>query len=296
MKKLFSHKNKILASGLLIAFSTLVSCKKLIQIPPNPATKITRAEQYADSASTMSVVAGVYSYSFSGGIPYNNGYFTLTTSLSAHEITGGYGDESQFSSYTLTPVNNEIPTLWIQTYSSIYDVNDVLAGVTNNSNLSASFIKQITGEMEFVRAFYYFNMVNLFGGVPLATTTDYTVNAQSSRASVSAVYTQILTDLNDANKKLTAAYPASPTVLYGHARPNLYTVIALQAKVHLYQGNWQAAYTEADSVIRLGGFSLVTNLNNVFLDGSTEAIWQLPVENANSGSSGSSKLFFTFFF
>jgi hypothetical protein len=57
----------------------------------------------------------------------------------------------------------------------------------------------------------------------------------------------------------------------------LYTAIALQAKVNLYRGNWQGAYNEADSVIRLGGYGLVqTGLTKVFLNGSTEAIWQIP--------------------
>ena len=284
MKKLFSHKNKILAGGLLIALSTLGSCKKLIQIPANPPTQITRQQVFADSATAISAVAGVYSYTpsqNSQGIPYEDGNFTVTTSLSGHEVTytAGYGDYAQFSSYTVTPINAEVSALWSTPYSAIYQVNDVLGGITNNSNLSASFVKQITGEMEVVRAFYYFNMVNLFGGVPLVTTTDYATNAQSPRASASAIYTQILTDLADAVKKLPATYPSS-----GHVRANLYTAVALQAKVHLYQGNWQAAYTEADSVIRLGGFNLEPNLNNVFLDGSAEAIWQVPIENTYGGS------------
>lgn len=63
----------------------------------------------------------------------------------------------------------------------------------------------------------------------------------------------------------------------------MYTAIALQAKVNLYQGNWQSAYNEADSVIRLGGYSLVqTGLTKVFLSGSTEAIWQIPGAQAFS--------------
>jgi hypothetical protein len=283
MKKLFSIKNKILAGGLLITISTLVSCKKLIEIPANPPTQITRQEQFADSASTMSAVAGVYSYTSSGGIPYSDANLTITTSLSAHEINGGYGDQAQLNSYTLTPLNGEVTSLWSSNYQAMYQVNDVLNGITNNTKLSASFVKQVTGEMEVVRAFYYFNMVNLFGGMPLVTSTDYVANAQLPRASASAVYVQILADLTDAVKKLPAAYPSS-----GHIRPNLYTALALLAKVHLYQGQWLAAYHEADSVITQGGFSLETNLNNVFLDGSQEAIWQVPIESSYSGSAEAS--------
>lgn len=273
----------MLAVCLIITTGAFVSCKKLIEIPANPPTAITRQQAFADSATAISAVAGVYSYTPSSnaqGIPYEDGLFTVATSLSAHEVNyTGSGDESQFYSYTLTSKNQEINDLWSAPYAAIYQVNDVLAGITNNNALSASFVKQITGEMEVVRAFYYFNMVNLFGGVPLVTNTDYATNAQSARASVSAVYTQILKDLNDAVKKLPVTYP-SP----GHVRPNLYTAIALLAKVHLYKGDWQAAYNEADSVIRLGGFSLSADLSSVFLDGSPEAIWQVPIENTYGGS------------
>jgi hypothetical protein len=281
MKILSFNKNKTLAAGLLIAISTTVSCKKLIQIPPNPPTQITREEQFADSATTMSAVVGVYSYTYGGGIPYSDGNFATSTSLSANEVAfnAGYGDNAEFSSYTLTPINQEIPALWSAPYGALYQVNDVLSGITNNSQLSASFIKQITGEMEVTRALYYFNLVNLFGGVPLVTSTDYANNAQLPRVTASAIYVQILTDLNDAVKKLPASYP-SP----GHLRPNLYTALALLSKVHLYQGKWQSAYNEADSVIKSGLYDLTdTPLSGVFLDGSAEAIWQVPNESTYSG-------------
>jgi hypothetical protein len=282
MKKIFSYKNKILA-GLIVALSTLVSCKKLIEIPVNPPTQITRQQVFADSATTISAVAGVYSYTPGGhGMPFTDGFFTTSTSLSGHEVayTGGYGDNAQFYSYTVTPINDEITSLWTAPYSEIYQINDVLAGITDNNNLSASFVKQITAEMKVVRAFCYFNMVNLFGGVPLVTTTDYKTNAQMPRASAVVVYAQIVTDLNDAVKNLPITYPSS-----GHARPNLYTAVALQAKVNLYRGQWQAAYNEADSVINSGLYDITTTpLSDVFLEESAEAIWQVPIQNLYGGS------------
>jgi hypothetical protein len=281
MKKLFSYKNKVLAGGLLIALSTVFSCKKLIEIPVNPPTQITRQQVFADSSTTITAVAGVYSFTPGGsGLPYKDGMLTISTALSAHEVIGGYGDQAQFYSYTVTPINGEVSSLWQAPYSEIYQVNDVLAGITNNSNLSPAFVKQITGEMKFVRAFCYFNMVNLFGGVPLVTTTDYRTNTQLPQASVDAVYTQILADLDDAVKKLPVTYPSS-----GHMRANLYTAVALQAKVHLYQEKWPSAYTEADSVIKSGLYDITTTpLSDVFLDGSAEAIWQVPILDKYQGS------------
>jgi hypothetical protein len=271
MKKLSSNKNKLIA-GLLLVAGLYTSCKKLIEIPPNPPTAITQAEEFADSTKAMAAVAGVYSYNSGSGFAYSDATFTITTGLSADELSYTLiSDRQQFYGYTLTALNSSIPSLWAYPYQSIYQANAVLGGITNNDQLSASFKKQITGEMEVVRALYYFNLINLFGAVPLVTSTDYTISTHISRSSVAAVYTQIIADLTDASQKLPASYPSD-----GRARPNLYTALTLLSKVYLYQGKWQSAYNEADAVIKSGIYSLEPNLNNVFLDGNNEAIWQLP--------------------
>ena len=262
----------IITIGLLLVAASFASCKKLIEIP-NPPSSITQEEQFADSLTTLSAVTGIYTLSNGYGFAYSNVYFTSLPALSADELTYvPVNDFQQFYNYSLTPLNSGITTLWGNIYQSIYQVNTVLGGVTNNNRLSATLQKQITGEMEVVRALYYFSLVNFFGDVPLVTSTDYNVTARLPRSSVAAVYSQIMRDLADARKKLTATYPSA-----GRLRPNLYTATALLAKVNLYQSHWQSAYNEADSVIRLSGCSLVqTGLGKVFLDGSTEAIWQVP--------------------
>ena len=273
MKKIFSNSNNIMIGFLFVALS-VASCKKLIEIPANPPSSITQQQQYADSITAMSAVAGVYTYNAGNGFAYSDGYLTFTTGFSSDELSYALSnDNQQFYSYTLTPLNSSISSLWSYAYQSIYQVNDVLNGITNNPGLSATFQKQITGEMEVVRALYYFNMINLYGDVPLVTTTDYSESSRLARASVADVYSQIMTDLADARNNLPVTYPSA-----GRARPNLYTVMALQAKVNLYLGNWQNAYNEADSVIRLGNYQLEPTLNNVFLNGSKEAIWQLPAK------------------
>ena len=281
MKILSFNKNIKLTGGLLIAMLTFVSCKKLIQIPANPPSAVTQAQQFADSATSMSAVAGVYTYNSRGaGFGYSDANLTIATGLSSDELSyTGSADQQQFYTYTLTPLNNEVAALWASPYKGLYQVNDVLNGITGNKNLSVSFIKQISAEMKVVRALYYFNLVNLFAGttlgVPLITSTDYNTTAHLPRSAVSVIYSQVLADLSAAAKSLPPDYPSA-----GRTRPNLYTAQTLLAKVNLYQGNWQAAYNEADSVINSGTYVLTDSLNNVFLDGSTEAIWQIPAAQA----------------
>lgn len=278
MKTRSFNKNIFSAGYLLIMVGILASCKKLVEIPANPPSFITREQQFADSTSVMSVVAGVYTYNQSKGFGYSDGNFTIATGLSADELstTQSASDQPQFYNYSLTPINSSIIALWQYPYQGLYQVNDVLEGITNNDKLSASFVNQITGEMKVLRALYYFNLVNIFGGVPLVTSTDYRVNSRLPRASVDAVYTQIVADLSDALNKLSPDYPTG--VRY---RPNMYTAKALLAKVYLYQGKWQAAYKEAGDIVGSNVYGLAeVPLDAVFLDGSDEAIWQIPAKNS----------------
>ena len=271
--------NYAMMMGLTLATAMtmmLTACKKLIEIPPNPPTEISTSEQFVDSATTMTAMANVYSYPSGqgSGFTFNDGLLSLCTGLSSDELSIGNNSQAfflQFLQYGVTPLNTTIAALWNHPYASIYPVNAVMSGVATSSGLSAPLKTQLTGELELVRALYYFDLVNLFGAVPLVLTTDYNVSAKIGRTSVDSVNAQIMTDLQAAQQALPVAYPSS-----GHLRPNLYTVKALLARVELYQKNWQAAYNAADTIIHSGLYSLEPNLNNVFLDGSQEAIWQLP--------------------
>lgn len=276
-----SIKQYFFPAALLLTALLAASCKKLIQIPASPPTQISEKDQYADSASAMGAIAWVYTYAAGtvSGVPYENGELVTSVGLSSDELVQPQPYDAymtEFYNYTLTPINGDLDEIWAEPYTSLYAVNDVIANVTNNANMSASFRTQITAEMKVVRAFYYFQLVNLFGGVPVVTGIDYKVNAPLPRASVDSVYGQIISDLTSAQQVLPVDYPSS-----GHVRPNQYVADALLAKVYLYRQDWQDAYNMANTVIGSGTYSLVSDPNLVFLDGSTEAIWQLPTAGTN---------------
>ena len=281
MIKLFFN-NKITIAGLLLISVLAPSCKKLIEIPGNPPTAITETQQFTDSATTMTAVVGVYSYTAfaSSGFMYNNANFTACTSVSANDLVFTAQSDvgmQQFNTNGVNDQNSYANTLWSNPYTGIYIVNTILNNIAANNAFSASFKTQITGEMKMVRAFYYFNTVNLFGDIPLVLSTDYKKTAVLPRTSVDGIYAQILSDLADAQKALPAAYPSE-----GRVRPNLYTVLSLLSKVQLYRKQWQAAYDAANTVIGSGLYTLESDPNNVFHDGSNEAIWQLPATGSNN--------------
>jgi len=273
--------------AIILLFSVFcISCKKLIEIPGSPPQKISDHQVFADSADAVAAVAGIYSnfkVASSGfGLSFGNGLITETTGLSGDELnTSNIGDPNvgQLAENSLVSSNALITSLWAGAYSpAIYQVNDCVAGLKQSTGLSVSLKNQLIGEAEVVRAFYYFHLVNLFGAIPLITTTDYKVAGTAPRSPVSVVYAQVVSDLLDAQKRLTSNYPT-----FTRSRVNSYVASALLAKVYLYQSQWQNAFNESDQVIQSGLYQLETDLNNVFLDGSAEAIWQLPANGTYFG-------------
>lgn len=262
----------------VIAFITMniVSCKKLIEIPANPPNEILEKNVFADSVNTMSAVAGIYNTFGVGAysLLFHSGGLTACTGLTGDElvtIPTNDADYVELNANAVTADNGAISGLWVNAYHALYLINASLKGISESTGISASLKQQLTGELKVDRALYYFNLVNMYGGVPLVLSTDFNVTKSQARAPVDDIYAQILMDLTDAQKLLTEAYPSA-----GRARPNLYTANALLAKFYLYRGDWQNAEAMASSIINSGLYSLVADLNSVFIEGSNEAIWQLP--------------------
>lgn len=282
MKK-FSNTINIYVWLLLLLSVIFTSCKKLVEIPSNPPNALSSSQVFADSTNIMSAVAGIYSYNTVGasiGFAFQDGNVVQSTGLSSDEFSTSITSNAslpQFYNNNIQSRNDIIGATWRDIYNSIYQVNACITGINSTNSTSAGLKKQLIGELEVVRAFYNFNLVNLYGGIPIVTSIDYNINATLPKASAEAVYAQIIEDLTDAETKLSADYPSS-----GHIRPNLYVANALLAKVYLYQGQWQKANDMASSVINSGQYILEPELNNVFLDGSQEAIWQISTNGSVS--------------
>jgi hypothetical protein len=256
----------------LVIFTLSASCKKFVVIP-NSKSQISTAAVFADSTNATAAVLGIYINMMNGtniSTPFN-GQVTLYTALSSDELytTGSSTGDLQFYENALNN-NSNSQYFWDNGYTLIYQANAAIEGLTASNGLTTSAKNQLLGECKLARAINYFHLVNLFGPVPLIINTDYKTNGSLPRASVAAIYAQIITDLTEAESSMSASYVTS-----GKVRPNKYTATALLAKVYLYQKQWAKAETEASAIINSGVYSLNADLNGVFLANSNEAIWQL---------------------
>jgi len=256
----------------IVIFCLFTSCKKFVEIGP-PATQLVSATVFTTDVTATAAITGIYSTMVS-----SSGNFT-SGSQSIASLTGMTGDEfinyvnttvvGEFYTNSLDPTNANNLSLWEEFYRYIYDANAVLEGLSNSTGVTASTKQQLQGEALFIRSFCFFYLTNLYGDIPLITTTNYLVNDVAGRIPQSKVYQQIVTDLLNAQNLLSDSYVTTDRI-----RPNKSTATALLARVYLYTQDWQDAATQATAIINDSQYSLTT-LSNAFLKDNSEAIWQI---------------------
>jgi hypothetical protein len=268
----------------------VLGCKKLVDVPA-PLTSLNAANVFTTDATSIAAVTGIYTEMSNEA--FSNGGITavsLFPSLSADELSlySGQSNTSYnlYYSYLLSNSNTGSSDFWLTIYPYIYLANSALDGLNNSSGLTPSIKQELLGESKFMRAFFYFYLVNLYGDVPLVLSSDYKANANLPRSATSNVYQQIIADLKDAQALLSTGY-LDGTLLNQSSertRPNQPAATGLLARAYLYTKQWDSAEMEASVVINNPLYSLDT-LNGVFLMNSPEAIWQLqPVTGSTNNT------------
>jgi hypothetical protein len=295
--KLLLNKNRqgqqLAFLSILIAILVLTifesSCKKIIDIEP-PVTSLTSGVVYQDDVTASSVVTGLYTKMMQD-ITFSSGLRSVTVlaGLSADELIlwSGAVDNIPILFYKNSLSGTQYIGPWLPIYKYLHTVNSVLEGVAKSTALTPSVKQQIEGEAKFLRSFFYFYLVNLYGPVPLQTSSDWRINAVISRSSIPSVYQQIISDLKDAQNLLSSNYLASnmQSNTTERVRPTKWAATALLSKVYLYTGDWINAERQATTVIENKSIYDTVSLNNfVFNKNSKEAIWQLMPVNSNQNT------------
>lgn len=265
----------------------LAGCRKFIEIPP-PVTEVAKENIFDNDIAAESALRGIY---VSMGTT-NLFLPALATAcgLAADELFDvglNAGPHLEFWRNTLQPENANVLNVWSTPYTLIYYCNALLEGISSSEKMSDSAKIQMEGEAKLVRAFWHFYLVNMFGEVPLALTTDHKVNNVALRLKAHEVYAQVLKDLEEAETLMKAEYPAGK-----RSRPCKAAATAMKARVHLYQHNWAAAEQAASLVIGNASYDTVA-LEDVFIGNSREAIWQIKPAGTSGYTPEASVFFMT---
>jgi hypothetical protein len=175
---------------------------------------------------------------------------------------------------------------WTSYYQGIFRANVAIENIPN-IQMDPALRARLVGENQFLRAYYYFFLVRAYGGVPLITRPLAPTEFQQTRASREAVYEQIRQDLRAAIEVLPERnqYAAADMgrATRGAAR-------SLLAKVHLFEGNFEGAYTRAMEVVNSGQYSLFPDYGNLFTragENSSESVFEVQTVALLQGGAGS---------
>lgn len=280
------------AVGCIALFTT--ACKKSFIDLTDP-TRIVTGDYYKDSASISTAVIAAYSslQEVYGKANTNRGIFPFAevASDNSMSIVDGTGI-GEFEYFTFTSSNAVVQSMWTYSYRCIARCNVVLGRI--DAIVMNTVVKERwKSEVKFIRALAYFNMVRIWGGVPLVTKEIQQISEAYvyGRATADEVYTQIEKDLTEAEAdvNLPAKYPSANDL----GRVTKPAVKALLAKVYLTRKKYDEAAAKLSDFITLYDnttHSLLGNYSDIFLttnEMNAEIVFAVRYSKGNSPALGS---------
>ena len=219
---------------------------------------------YSTDAGAKSVITGAWGV-ISSGAAYGASYPLVMdlTSGGWFNIAQAYSDMNALT-YTASSIFLNSNSPYFGFYQAIVAANDIIA-ILPTKSITQTVKDNVLGQAYLIRGMAYFNLVRMYGSVPLRLTPVTVDNTNLPRASKEDVYQQIISDLQQAKTLL----PVKTTQEKG--RPAKYAASALLGKVYIAMaGNdnaspyWANAKTELMDVINSHEYSLVPNFASLW--------------------------------
>jgi hypothetical protein len=261
-----------LAGGFLLT----TACNTL---EVEPTTEIDGTTAVVDSISVERAALGAYT-SLQSNDYYGLRYmFYQDTYTDLLQHAGSFTTDQQVSARVIQPSNLQIRTTWGRIYTTINRANFVIKEIEKVKILPLTKTRYIA-EMRFLRALCYFDLVKVFGGVPLHTEATIAIPdiKNLARATEADIYKQIVDDLIFAETNLTTAAGARGATGIGNRplRGSSLAATALLARVYLQQGDNVQAAAKANQVITSNQYALQASFANIFLqEKTTESIFEI---------------------
>jgi starch-binding outer membrane protein, SusD/RagB family len=279
-------KRRFFLLASLIAMIAAGSCKKFLEEKP---TFLVKENYYTNEAEVTAALNGVYDIlsqetMWGGQIPIRHNATT---------------DESYFSYQTFPtgpfrnnhdPADTYVAALWKNLYTGIERANTLLSMI-DSTGMDGNKRSVMKGEALFLRAFYYFTLVQYFGDVPLKLNPTESIHeVDITRTPAKQVYEQIITDLKDAESKVKTA-----AAINNSGEISKSTVRGILARVYLTMAGAPLQDTEkfkdaleyAKKVKESGEHALNPNYKQIFInecqdiEDYKECIWEAECNGAN---------------
>lgn len=251
---------KIALAALCFIFA---SCSDFLEL--NPKNELAADEYYKTAEQFESALNGAYAtlQDDSDKKYYGDWYIfaEIPSDDTRNQLSGSVTDQDEFDKFYIRTTNPNLSNFWEINYKGINRINTIL-GRIDNIEIDKDLSDRYKLESKFLRGLMYFNLVRVFGDIPLvlkeiSISESYTY----MRESKDKIYEQIISDLKEA-EGLPTSYTSDSDV----GRATSGAAKALLGKVYLTLNNYTEAETKLAEVINSGKYALLENtagsLNN----------------------------------
>ncbi len=282
MKKLAT----ILVFGIILA---LTNCEDFLDIRQE-ATLPTTGIDYTKSENIFLSVSAAYASMRSWGahvFPYIGAFEIASDNADKGSASNDNPTMLELDNLTFDASNSLINDLWGGYFDIVSSANYAIhqmplfvEALPNSTN--KQYALQCKAEAKTIRAYAYFNLTRLFGRVPIIDTVlSSTELANVNQSNTTDLYNFIENDLQEAIAVLPTSYSGD-----WDGRITRYTAMAIKAKVHLYQSEWDSVASLTDKIIASGKFDLLDDFREVFsLDGENTKESLFEIQSSTLGQS-----------
>ena len=250
-----------------------------------PVPSIDQNTFFANENAAKSTLVGAYDPA--GWMSYIQYLDWAIGDVASDDATkGGGGDSDQPEMYDIehfraSPEQEQLSTAWQQQYEGINRANRVIAGVKGNANISEAAQRRFIAEARFMRGYYHFCLMKVFGAVPLVDHLLKPSEYKGGRASMEECWAFVEADFKAAMQELPHK-KNQPAEDLGRATWG--SAAAFLTKCYIWQEKWKEAEALAKEIVASGDYSLQPNYGDLFpiaTDNGVESVFDVQLKDFN---------------
>lgn len=250
---------KSIAAILCVGLITSCGDDFLTLSPKDQLTDVNFFKTESDAQQALTGVYGQLQPNETYGVSIDAADIEWAMSGDLYEMDGSAA-RIEIHTLALPASNTKIRDMYQQTYTGVSRANFTISRVSQMEELDADVKAKILAQAKFLRAIYYYRLVNYFGGVPLVLEElDANSEMEIPRASAQDVWAQIETDLNEAIVVLPEKWEGKD---FGRATKG--AAQGFLAKAYLWQEKWDDVVSVSEAIINSGHYGLVENFRDIF--------------------------------
>ena len=259
--------NKLSKYGIMISVVIgifLSGCQEDL-LDKQPTDQLSDATFWKDKKDAKLALTGIYNENYGYYSGYRYSFWQPETFVRLDATTdNGYEKDNRITRLNTGLLDASyfvINIFWESSYDKIARCNNFLDNI-EQTKMAEEEKAEMIAEVKFIRAYYYFWMSQLWGGVPLVTETLTVEEANSvTRASKTDVVNFVLNELNAAAQDLPETRPDDE-----HGRIIKAAALAIKGRLLMSEEQWSEAANTYEEIINMGIFAIDPRYKELFED------------------------------